>query len=109
MTIIFNSDNFWIEYLEFEESEIAAGGLYDKIKLLERTGKFIGGSAVNTPPAGQFGKELSGIIFQGRHNNIAINNLGYGVEIDGIRALTNNEESSQSNIIRLSAIIFLRK
>jgi len=109
MTIIFNTGDFWIESLEFEELIIPAGSLYDSIKLLERPGRFVGGTAVNIPPAGQFGKETSGILLQAVQNSIPVNGLTYGFPINGIRSLITNEEESQTTTIKLSAVIFLRR
>ncbi len=110
MTIIFNTGDFWIEFLTFRERNVTAGALYSEESILERQGICVGVSSVLTPFPVWVNRAISAISVQGKLNGSLIANyLGFGDRVDTIIINCLNEEVINAVNIKASAMVFLRR
>jgi len=79
MTVIFQSSDFWIEYIEFESISLAPEGIYTSIIEVEHPGRFVGMSSGNLDSHHLFALssvQIDGILFNGNFTDLI-----YGTQI----------------------------
>jgi len=99
MTVIFQGNQFWIEYLEFPTEALGAGAVYTQTLNLERPGNFIGACAMVRSVTVEF--DVSTPMIDSTAGTLV---LGLAITDLRVRAVTVTAQT-----VSMNALVFMRK